>query len=319
MKRVSFWGSSVDAVPALMTLASHHRILSVVTSPDKPCGRGCRLTPSPVKEVALSLGIPRVFTPERLDEEFRRLYLDEELDIGVVVSYGKMIPTSLLDHPRWGTLNLHFSLLPRWRGASPVESAVLNGDAETGVTVMRLVKELDAGPLFCKRVLPLGKDDFAEELRISLAEIGAEETLSVVDRIENLSPVEQPREGITLCGKIGREEGLLSPLWTALQVHRRIRAFTPWPSVYTLFRGKRLQLTNSELLGETERSDLPPSRVVEIDKRGILLSCAQGTLLRITQVKPECKKAMSARDFAQGARLLCGEDWASCLKVREEE
>ncbi|HPB56458.1 MAG TPA: methionyl-tRNA formyltransferase, partial [Candidatus Aminicenantes bacterium] len=100
---------------------------------------------------------------------------------------------------------------------------------------------------------------------------------------------------------------------TALQLHRRIRAFTPWPSVYTLFRGKRLQLTNSELLEETERSGLPPSRVVGTDKRGILLSCAQGSLLRITQVKPECKKAMSARDFAQGARLLCGEEWTSCL------
>ncbi len=304
VKRIAFWGSSEDSLPALESLFEKFEVPLVITSPDRPKGRGKKILPSVVKERALELGIKEVLTPERLNSDFRKIYFSREIDVAVVVSYGKIIPESILDFPEYKTLNIHFSLLPRWRGASPVERAILNGDDEIGISIIRLVKKLDAGPIYSRISIPLDKSKFAYELRDELANLGAKEIVRVLENIDNIEPQEQNEDDASYAPKITKEEGALKWSFPALKIYRMVKAFTPWPTVYTFYKGKRLILTDVDIFEEREGRI---GEIFEITKEGIGVICGQNTSIILKQVKPEGKKNMSAYDFSNGARLKVGD------------
>ncbi len=304
VKNIAFWGSSEDSLPALRKLFKNFNIKLVVTSPDRPKGRGKKILPSVVKEEALKLGIKEILTPEKLDEGFKSLYFTKDIDAGIVVSYGKIIPVSILKYPKYETLNIHFSILPRWRGASPVETAILNGDEKIGVSIIKLVKKLDAGPVFSKIEIPLEKNKFAYEIRKQLAEIGADEIVRVLSEIESIEPEEQDHSKATYAPKLKKENGLFNWNFPALKIFRMIKAFTPWPSAYTFFKGKRLIITDAELSDEKGGR---AGEIFEISKRGIGIICGENSSLILKKVKPEGKKEISAYDFSNGARLKTGD------------
>ncbi len=304
VKKVAFWGSSKDSLPALESIFKKFEISLVITSPDKPKGRGKKVLPSVVKERALELGIKDVLTPEKLTTDFKEIYFSKEIDVAVVVSYGKIIPESILDFPKYKTLNIHFSLLPKWRGASPVERAILTGDKEIGVSIIRLVKKLDAGPIYSKISVPLDKSKFAYELRDELANLGAKEIVRILKNIGKIKPQKQDEKEVSYAPKITKEEGAFKWNFPALKIYRMIKAFTPWPSVYTFYKGKRLILTDVEISEEREGKI---GQIFKITKEGIGVICGQNTSIILKEVKPEGKKNMSAYDFSNGARLKIGD------------
>ncbi len=304
VKKVAFWGSSRDSLPTLRLLNQESEIEIVITSPDRPKGRGKKILPSVVKEEALKLGIKEIHTPERLDKSFKSFYFSKNVDLAVVVSYGKIIPESILKFPRYKTLNIHFSLLPRWRGASPVEHAILNGDEKIGVSIIELVKKLDAGPIYSKIEIPLNKDKFAYEIREELSELGAREILKLIKNIENIKPEPQPEKGITYAPKLKKEDGFFKWDFPSIKIFRMIKAFTPWPSAYTFFKGKRLIITDAIL---SEKREGKAGEIFKISKEGVGVICGDNSSLTILSVKPEGKKVMSAYDFINGARLKVGD------------
>ncbi len=276
---------AVASLRALVTDASYD-VKLVVTQPDKPVGRKKTVTPPPVKVLAESLGIP-VLQPETVNEELPA-YLTEHPDLVpdylIVVAYGKILSQQVLDIPRIAPVNVHGSILPRWRGASPVEHAILNGDSETGVTVQVMVHELDAGPMLSTATLPLTPADTATSVRQTLADIGA--ALLVETLKKPLKPETQPSEGVTFCRKLVKEDGEIDQTkMTATDIDRRVRALNPWPGVTCDIEGHTVKLL------ETSLEPVP---------HGIPLGCAEETTLFITQLQPPGRKPMKADDWRRG-------------------
>lgn len=285
---IIFCGTPGAAVPALKALAADpaFKILGVITQPDRATGRKQQLTPSETKAAAETLGLP-VAQPEKLNAALPELQARfGQPDFLVVVAYGQILSQAALDWARVMPVNVHFSLLPRWRGASPVEHAILNGDAETGVTVQRMVKALDAGDVLSRRVVEIHPDDNALTLRATLAEAGAEllpETLKGA-----LQAVPQDPAGITTCGILSRADGKIDPAaLTAAEIHRRLRAFTPWPGITVTIDGTDLKIIGASLEEKPTSAPLP---------------CRDGTVLHLLTVQPAGKKPMPAADWARGRR-----------------
>src|SRR5262245_5531219 len=247
---VVFLGTPQFAVPTLRRLLdSAHSVAGVITQPDRPRGRGQKITHAPVKALALERGIP-VYQPERLKPpEVADALRAWRADLGVVAAYGRIIPEHLLTIPRFGMINVHASLLPKYRGAAPVHRAVMNGDAETGVTIMRVVKELDAGPMLAKAHRPIALDETSDVVEEALAEEGAGLLVTVLDQLA-AGPVREESQDdaqATYAHRLTKEEGLLDWSQPALAIHNRVRGLYPWPHAYTFLRGTRLILRRTAI------------------------------------------------------------------------
>jgi methionyl-tRNA formyltransferase len=306
--RIVYFGTPQFAVPPLARLlSSDHRVVQVISQPDKPKGRGHRLVPTPVKETALAAGV-RVSQPERLrDDEFLRSLSALEPDLGVVAAYGKLLPEALLQIPRLGMINVHGSILPRWRGAAPVHRAVIAGDSETGITIMRVVKELDAGAMLAIRRRPIGPDETSVEVEHDLARIGADLLVETVDALAMGSVTEtpQPEEGITYASKLTKEESAVSWTEPALRIHNLVRGLQPWPLVAARLAGVRVLVHRTALTDDV--SDAPGGTVVQASGDTLAVAAGDGRVLRIVSLQPEGRRVMSARDFLASRRIEPGE------------
>lgn len=303
---VVFFGSPAFAVPSLEHLVrSHHTVTAVITQPDRPRGRGQQVSDGPVKAVALQLGLP-VLQPERLArEQFEAAFAALGADIGVVAAYGKILPDWLLATPRLGLINVHASLLPRYRGASPVHRAVINGDAETGATIMRVVKALDAGPMISRVTVPIGIDDTTTAIESQLAIRGAELLITTLDAIEAGTAMEVPQDDAlaTYAPKLTKAEGLVDWTKPAIAIHNLIRGLWPWPHAYTFLNAQRVILHRSRMSSRTPVGASAGTLVAASTTDGVHVACGDGSAIELLDVQLEGKRVMSARD-ALSARLL---------------
>jgi methionyl-tRNA formyltransferase len=302
--KLGFAGTPDFAVPALQLLAAQHRICAVFTQPDRPAGRGQSLHLSPVKRRALELGLevhqPATFkTPEALE-----MLRSADLDALVVAAYGLILPAAALSIPKWGCINIHASLLPRWRGAAPIQRALLAGDSESGVTIMRMEAGLDTGPMMNSRVMPIAPRDTAKTLHDRLADLGAE---LIGESLHALSAgcvdVAQPADGVTYAAKIDKAEARIQWQQSAQQIDRQVRAFNPTPVAETRWNGEQLRLWDAEPLEAPHMSAaMPPGSVLTAAAEGIDVVCGSG-ILRILKLQLAGRKALPAAEFLRGQRL----------------
>src|SRR6476619_3085603 len=306
--RIVFAGTPEPAVPSLDALAaSRHELVGVVTRPDAPAGRGRRLVASPVALRAEALGVP-VLKPEHpRDPEFQEALRALAPDACPVVAYGALLPQSALDIPVHGWINLHFSVLPSWRGAAPVQHAIWAGDEVTGATTFRIVKELDAGPTYGLMTQTIRPTDTAGDLLERLAEGGAGLLVATLDGIEDgsLEAREQPADGISLAPKVEVADAEVDWARPAVAIDRQVRACTPAPGAWTTYDGERLKLGPVRL---TDRDPLAPG-LLEVTKNAVHVGTGSGPVL-LGDVKPFGKKQMPAADWARGARLETGARFA---------
>jgi len=304
--RIAVFGTPAFAVPTLdALLASPHTVVAAVAQPDRPSGRGQHLVHGAVKTRALAAGLP-VLQPERLKRDdveaaFRAL----ELDLGVVAAYGKILPQWLLDVPRLGMINVHGSLLPRYRGAAPVHRAIIAGETETGVTIMRVVQALDAGPMMAKAVRPITIDDTSDVVERDLARLGAALLAETVDALAAGRAQETPQDEAlsTYAARLTREDGRLTWSEPALAIHNRIRGLHPWPHAFTFADGARYILRRSALTHETATA--LPGTIVHAAHGRLAVACGDGAV-RLVEVQRAGKSLMSARDFLRGITLPAG-------------
>ncbi len=306
--RIVFFGTPTFAVPTLTALLdSRHSVVGVVTQPDKPRGRGQRVSPSAIKALASERGVP-VLQPERLARDaFAEPFTALNADLGVVAAYGKILPEWLLHIPRLGMINVHASLLPKYRGAAPVHRAILAGEAETGVTIMRVVKALDAGPMLARVVRAIGLNETSDVVERDLAVMGAELLARVVDELAQGPLAEVPQEDAqaTYAPRLTKEEGLLNFSQSARELHDRIRGLRPWPGGYTFLNGVRLVIHHARV-SEHEAGDAAPGTCVTADGIAVTVAAGNGRAVDFLQLQPEGRRVMSAGEFLAGYGRLTG-------------
>jgi methionyl-tRNA formyltransferase len=303
--KLGFAGTPDFAVPALHLLAAKHRICAVFTQPDRPAGRGQLLHMSPVKRRALDLGLtvhqPATFKSPQAIEMLRAAGVEAL----VVVAYGLILPVAVLSVPTWGCINIHASLLPRWRGAAPIQRALLAGDAMTGVTIMRMEAGLDTGPMLTSRSTDIGPADTAKTLHDRLANMGAElidESLHAMSA-GLVREVVQPAEGVTYAAKIDKSEALIQWQQSAEHIHRQVRAFNPWPVAQTQLNGQQLRVWDAEAIAAPRLGpESIPGTVLSATHEGIDVVCGRG-ILRILRLQLAGRKPLAAAQFLQGQRL----------------
>ncbi len=245
----AFWGTPDVASKTLQMLIEANFIPTVViTNPDRAAGRGLELTPTPVKILAQQFGIP-VLTPEKIDEAFIQEFKNFEIELSIVVAYGVILPEQIISMPNYGTLNIHYSLLPKYRGASPVESALLAGDTETGVTIQKMVKKLDAGEIVAMKKIPVSATILKDELRDELITEGAKLLIEILpDYVQGTITLQEQNESeASHCGKIKKEDGLIDPNGNAIDIYNKYRAYSGWPGIYFFQDGKRIKITKAHL------------------------------------------------------------------------
>lgn len=306
--RIAFFGSPAAAIPSLTALCSAgHTVELVVTQPDRPSGRGQKMTASPVKQSALARSIP-VLQPDRIrtNPAAFEAIRDAQADLHVVVAYGQIIPAAIIDLPRHRSINVHFSLLPKYRGASPVQWSLLNGETRTGVTIFRLNEKMDEGDILSTSATDIRPAENAGELEERLASLGAVLLLDTIARIETIIPVPQIHEKATLAPKLRKDDGFVD--WTAgaSRVALQIRAFTPRPSAYALFKGQRLIFLRGTVLAGPGHEGAP-GEIAAVGREGIDVRCGDGALFRIERLQPENRSAMDAFVFSQNGRVRPGE------------
>lgn len=299
--RLAFMGSPDFAVPALRALAdAGHEIAAVYCQPPKPAHRGQALTRCPVHVAAEEMGLA-VRTPARLRkaEAEHAAFAALGLDAAVVAAYGLILPKEMLDAPRRGCLNIHASLLPRWRGAAPIQAAILAGDAESGVTIMRMEEGLDTGPMLLKEAVPITEATTAPVLHDALSAIGARLILRALD--ENPPPVPQPEQGVTYAPKLGPADRPLDLGLDATTLARRVRALNPWPGTVAVHRGTVLKVLAAA--PDTARTEVPPGTILS----GGRVACGGGTVLRLLKLQRPGKAAQEIDAFLRGYALAEGE------------
>jgi methionyl-tRNA formyltransferase len=301
--RVVFMGSPEFAVPTLRALLDAEEVVGVLTQPDKPAGRGQRVEPPPVKTVAEEAGIqvwqPKTLRTEELAAELGRL----QPDVAVVVAYGKILPRAILGVPRHGCLNVHASLLPAYRGAAPIQWALIRGETETGVTIMRLDAGMDTGPTLLSRRLSIGDEDTAGTLSRRLAAAGAELMLVALERLQAGALVETPQDHAraSLAPRLTKEDGRVDWTQPARDVRSRLRGVDPWPGAWTLLDGEPLKLWNAKIVeGAGE-----PGVVLGVDRDGLLVACGQG-VLGIAEAQLPGRKRMTAQALVAGRPIPRG-------------
>jgi methionyl-tRNA formyltransferase len=305
--RLVFMGTPHAAVPTLrQCLQDGHEVVAVWTQPDKPAGRGNKLAISPVKEFALSHGLS-VFQPARIkNDEAKQLFASHDADVGVVVAYGKILPDEFLRAPRRGCINVHFSLLPLYRGAAPANWAIIHGEKETGVTTMFIEPTLDTGPILLQRRTQIGERETAPELMERLAEIGATLLGETLSRLDELTPRPQHDRDATFAPILKKEDGLINWSHSAFAIERRIRGLQPWPNAYTTFNSKSLILFEAQP-SMSVTSGIANGELIVAQRDELVVQCGERTALRVLEVQPEARKRMAARDFINGMHLKVGD------------
>ena len=319
--RIIFMGTAELSCASLGTLVRDEkfRVTAVITQPDKPKGRELKLQPSPVKALAVELALP-VLQPERArDEKFIAELRELKPDLIVVVAYGQILPPAILDLPRYGCLNVHTSLLPKYRGAAPIQWAIANGDVETGVTIMKMDAGLDTGPILSQRRTPIHSEDDSATLHDRLAQLGAEllgET--VPDYVAGkIQPKPQPAEGVSYAAKIKKEDGHIDWSRPAQTIWNRLRAFTPWPGAFTFLKvepkPRLLKIWKGSIAEEIWHKANPltdlgikPGTILSAEKEGIVVACGKD-FLHITELQREGGRRMNAAEFLAGHPLKAGE------------
>ncbi len=311
---VPFMGTAAFAVPSLRALvAAGHRVPLVVTQPDRPAGRGRVPTPPPVKVEAGQLGLP-VWQPERIRDEAAVARLREtEPDVIVVAAYGKILPQAILDIPRLGCVNVHASLLPKYRGAAPVQWALYRGERETGVSIMRMEAGLDTGPVLLARAVPVGPDDDAPGLTMKLAQVGAEALVEALRRLDagEVEPRRQDDAAATYAPPLTKEQARLDWSRPARALHDQVRAFRPWPGTVATLGGRPVKVLRTRVVpgGSGPEAMREPGEVVAVTPEGIQVATGEGTLL-LVEVQPESRRPMSGVEMARGARIVPGTRFA---------
>lgn len=305
--RILFAGTASFALPSFKVLLGlEHKLVGVITQPDRPRGRGLKPSFSPIKEVALRSNLS-VLQPENLkDEKAKKKILDLKPDLTVVAAYGKILPKWMFEEIKYGAINIHASLLPEYRGAAPIERAIMNGERKTGITIIQMDEGLDTGDILLQRSIPIGDDETSGEVTEKLAELGAAMILEVVALIEQgrLKRIKQVAEG-TYAEKVAKEEAQIDWSWGAEKIHNLIRALNPHPGAHTFYKGIRVKIWRSQIREETT----PPrelATIISIDNQGFTVNCGGGTL-SILEVQPENKRKMTAAEFGRGYRLEVGE------------
>ncbi len=304
--RLIFAGTPEFAVAALAALIdAKHNIAMVLTQPDRPAGRGLRETPSPVKRLAQQYGID-VFQPITLKTPDNQAKIAAvKADVMVVAAYGLILPQAVLDIPRLGCINIHGSLLPRWRGAAPIHRAILVGDRETGITIMQMAAGLDTGPTLLRESIPIDAKDTTATLHDQLATLGGKLIVRALQQLQNgaLPATPQPDEGVTYAAKISKSEARINWNLSAAEIERQVRAFNPFPIAQTRWRGETLRIWKAELAGEENRC---PGSIVAVEKDRIVVACGAGTLA-LTELQRAGGKRLAARAFLQGISIQVGE------------
>jgi methionyl-tRNA formyltransferase len=305
--RLVFMGTPPAAVPTLRRcLEDGHEVVAVWTQPDRPAGRGNKLAAPPVKEFALQHGLT-VHQPAKIrNEEALGLFASHDADAAIVVAYGRILPAGFLTAPRLGCVNVHFSLLPQYRGAAPVNWAIVRGETETGVTTMRIVEELDAGAILLQRASTIGDSETAPELMERLSLAGAELLSETLKRFNEIEPREQEAEKATFAPVLRREDGLIDWALDAGAIERRVRGFQPWPNAHTTYNAQRLVIWRASVAGSEGASGVG-GEILRAHGDELLVACGEETQLLLHEVQPEGKRRMTVRDFLNGARVRAGE------------
>jgi len=303
--KVIFAGTPDFAAEALKALLrSQHQVIAVYTQPDRPAGRGRKLTHSPVKRLALEHGID-VYQPLSLkDAEAQQQLVELNADVMVVVAYGLLLPIPVLEAPRLGCINIHASLLPRWRGAAPIQRAILAGDAETGVTIMQMDEGLDTGDMLLKRDCPIERGDTAQILHDRLAEIGAVSAIETLDQMSDgqTQPEHQNDSLSNYAAKLSKAEALIDWQCSAIEIERLVHGFNPWPVAQTEFSEQMLRIWLAQAV-DGVTTDQAPGSILKADKEGIDVACGEG-VLRIQMAQLPGGKAMAAADLLNSRKEL---------------
>jgi methionyl-tRNA formyltransferase len=305
--RIVFMGTPQAAVPTLRRcVADGHEIVAVWTQPDRPAGRGNKISISPVKEFALAHGLT-VQQPQRIKtDEAKQLFASHDADLAVVVAYGRILPEEFLRAPARGCINVHFSLLPRYRGAAPANWTIVNGDNETGVTTMFIEPTLDTGPILLQRATEIGATETAPELMQRLSEIGAELLSETLSRLDEITPRPQDHDQATFAPIIRKEDGIVDWTTRATAIEHRVRGLQPWPNAYTSFHARGLTIWRAETV-ESASPYAEPGEVISAHRDDLIVQCGEATALRLLEVQPESRKRMSAREFLAGKQLKVGD------------
>jgi methionyl-tRNA formyltransferase len=306
--KIVFFGSPATAVTSLKRLLEKgHDIGLVVTQPDRPAGRGKKISPSPVKQLARELNIP-VFQPPKIrkDPQALKRIQDAGPDLNVVVAYGQIIPAPLIYFPEYNSINLHFSLLPRYRGASPVAWAILNGEHISGVTIFELNEKMDEGDILARKEVEILPNENARELENRLAKIGADLLCETIDRIGTIPHIKQDHSLATYAPLLKKEDGRIDWARDAASIDRKVRAFTPWPSAFAYYGDKRLKI----LKGRPQQGRLSPSfpgKILKANKEGLAVGCGEKSVYLIEELQQEGRRVMNAYVFSIGARIGPGD------------
>jgi len=303
-RKVIFMGTPDFAVAALNALYdAGHDVIAVYSQPPRPAGRGHKLQLSPVHKRAEELGLS-VYHPQSLkkDAQARADFMVLKADVAVVAAYGLILPQDVLDAPAFGCINIHASLLPRWRGAAPIQRAIMAGDTASGVCIMQMEAGLDTGPVLLQDSLPITDDTTAQSLHDGLAGIGATLIVQTLDQLETLTPAPQPEEGVTYAHMLSKDDGRIDWQKSAVEIERQLRALTPWPGVWTTCRGERLKV----LAVAIESPDGTQGKPGQIVDRHFVVACGTGSLKLVT-VQPENRKAMEGLSYINGSHINIGE------------
>jgi methionyl-tRNA formyltransferase len=306
--RIVFMGTPESAVLSLRRLVEDsHDIVAVWTQPDKPAGRGKKLHQSPVKDFALQNNLA-VHQPAKIKTvEAKELFASHNTDVVVVVAYGRILPAEFLAASREGCINVHFSLLPRYRGAAPVNWAIVNGEQQTGVTTMRVIEELDAGPILLQKATPIDAAETAPGLMSRLAEMGAELLSETLRNLDDIEPKVQESDQVTFAPMLKREDGLIDWTMDAFAIERRVRGFQPWPNAHSALKSRRLTFWQTEAKKLEQPSDDKPGQIVEAKGDDLLIACGEQSALKVLELQPEDSRRMTARDFLNGSHIKTGE------------
>lgn len=307
--RILFMGTPDFAVPCLEKLVEHgYEVVAVVTQPDRPKGRKGELAPPPVKEAALRLGLP-VLQPEKVRaEEALHELATYEADLLVTAAYGQLLPKRLLEMPRLGCINVHASLLPRWRGGAPIHRAIIEGDKESGVTIMRMVMALDAGDMISRVVVPIAEDDTAESLFHKLSEKGSELLIETLPQIEAGTFTETPQDEarVTFAPNLTRDDERIDWSKDARRLYDQVRGLNSWPVAFTTVDDKVMKIWQAKVVEEVSvPSKFEPGMVVETTADAIVVQCGRGTLA-LTEIQPSGKRRMLTSDYLRGGKFPSG-------------
>ncbi|HEU5192738.1 MAG TPA: methionyl-tRNA formyltransferase [Methylomirabilota bacterium] len=302
--RVLFYGTPAFALPTLEALLGAHEVVAIITQPDKPAHRGQRLTPPPVKERALAAGVPVLQPPRLRDPGWPERLAEHRADVAVVVAFGQILPKAVLDVPARGSINVHASILPRYRGAAPIAWAIIRGERETGITTFQMDPGMDTGAMLLREATPIGSDETAGELAARLAPLGAAVLLRTLAGLDAITPTPQDHAQATLAPRLKKEDGRLRLLEPARALAARVRGCNPWPGAALATPGGRLMIWRAAAVPHPATE--APGTLVTTGPGSTAIVTGDGLLLPV-EVQPENRKAMAWEDFLRGARLRPGD------------